>query len=205
MATGVLDVSGIPTLSLCLTSSVRHPRQEWMKRTLGVDSAIDMRPVSRRQRDGGGEQPAKWSRRQLEKCREIRQNSEDLRPMTSINIFVRKIHVECWKTPVTERMWEWCAGVRAKERIIPEVSPAFNDDERVCRPTVAEQKQQQAYFQPCKSNYLKSAFPKSVCNTHEACLCITPPPFTMFTIRSPITVIRLGLRICDWSIKICCD
>lgn len=54
------------------------------------------------------------------------------------------------------------------------------------------------------ANLIISNQPKSVCNTHEACLCINPQ-FTMFTIRSPITVIRLGLRICDWSIKICCD
>lgn len=65
------------------------------------------------------------------------------------------------KTPVMRCMQQWCAGVRAcvraKECIILEVSPAFNDDEYVWRPTVAEQQQQQqAYFQPCRSNYLKS-------------------------------------------------
>lgn len=32
----LLDLSGLPTLSPCLTSSVRHPRQEWMKRSLGL-------------------------------------------------------------------------------------------------------------------------------------------------------------------------
>lgn len=116
--------------------------------------------------------------------------------ITTITYKKEKIPIECIKTPVTGGLWEWCAGVRASEFIIPEVSAAFNDGECVCRATVAEQKQQQAYFQPCKSNYLKSVFPKSVCNTHEACLCINPP-LTMFTIRSPITVIRLGLRICD--------
>lgn len=55
--------------------------------------------------------------------------------------------------------------VGAEERIIPKVWPAFNDDNHVCRPTVAEQKQQ-AVFQTGKSNYLKSAFPKSVWKTH---------------------------------------
>lgn len=92
-------------------------------------------------------------------------------------------------------MWEWCAGVRAKERIIPEIFPAFNDDECVCRPTVAEQKQQQAYFQPCKSNYVKSAFPKSVCNTHEACLCINPrPPPLLQCLQSEVQ-----LQLLDWA------
>lgn len=30
---------------------------------------------------------------------------------------------------------------------------------------------------------------------------LTPHPFTMFTIRSPITLIRLSRKICDWSVK----
>lgn len=194
-----LDVSGFPTLSLSLTSSVRHPQQEWMKRTLGLT------PQSICGLCHGGR-----GRRGLRATCKIKQKAtvEMQRNPTKIwysatnyiyKYIKKKIHIE-----VTRCMWEWCAGVHAKECIIPEVSPTFNDDEYVCRPTVAEQTQQQAYFQPCKSNYLKSAFPKSVCNTHEACLCINLPPtflFTIFTIRSSITVIRLGLRICDWSIK----